>query len=470
MSVCVNFQTTKKLEPKTILETLANRGEKIMVISGEYPSVHFGTHLKALHGIEINQEDDGYEVRVCSFANRADLRMFVAAVDVMKSLTGAKALLDGDDEQEIINPREYFDEAWMDEQLDSSMRMNCVLVRHFGSPVIMDGLILSICFGPFIADEFELDLSNPDKEAFEDLQGYLTNLQWRFADKKDTSTHLAMPNPDDKDDRSLSISMIYAKDGKVEPFDYVSYADLLGLMDMDKNGVANDVALIHMEDFPKIMPSDTFIMMDDYQSALDGELSYDGFRQMMDRAKLYKEDDYFHRPVFPGNGYDDIRRTFVLMWNPAISSVKLEDHVADIPRLLTAYFNWSVYEYEKARKNDRFVMIRCGKGRTGLVMSGIFASNPYQDGDWSGRGRKVYYMDLTPNFIADPEHLDNLITTEDLQKAIPSFDWSGGHSGRLLTEGQAELLEKLLADYLTKFCNNVDGKTVNGFSLPQGGN
>lgn len=114
------------------------------------------------------------------------------------------------------------------------------------------------------------------------------------------------------------------------------------------------------------------------------------------------------------------------------------------------------------------MLIRCGEGRTGLVMSGIFDSHPYQTGDRSGRGRKVLYMDLTPNFIADPERLEHFLTTEDLQKAIPSFDWSGGHSGRLLTEVQAVKLEELLADYLPQFCNNVDGITVNGFALPQG--
>jgi hypothetical protein len=157
------------------------------------------------------------------------------------------------------------------------------------------------------------------------------------------------------------------------------------------------------------------------------------------------------------------------MWNPAISSVKMEDHVDSIPNLLTEHYNWSVYEYKEAKKNDRFVLIRCGEGKTGLVMSGIFDSNPYQAGDWSGKGRKVFYMDMTPNFIADPEEAE-IITTKQLQEAIPSFDWSGGHSGRLLTEEQARQLEDLLAPYLSKFVNNVDEETVNGYSLPDGSN
>ena len=151
----------------------------------------------------------------------------------------------------------------------------------------------------------------------------------------------------------------------------------------------------------------------------------------------------------------------------AVSSIKMEDHVDSIPNLLTGNFNWSVYEYQEAKKNDRFVLIRCGEGNTGLVMSGIFDSNPYQSGDWSSKGRTVFYMDMTPNFIIDPEEAE-IITTKQLQDAVPSFDWSGGHSGRLLTEEQAKQLEKLLAQYLCKFVNKVDEKTVNGFSLPDG--
>lgn len=99
-------------------------------------------------------------------------------------------------------------------------------------------------------------------------------------------------------------------------------------------------------------------------------------------------------------------------------------------------------------------------------MSGVFDSNPYQGGDWSGRGRTVFYMDMQPNFIANPEKAD-IITTATLTEAIPTFDWSGGHSGRLLNEEQAKQLEALLAKYLKRFVNNVDGVTVNGFDLPQ---
>lgn len=460
MSVCINFRTSKKFEPKTIFDELVKRGKRIMITSEEFPCLKLGTYQEALRGIEINQVENGYEIRVCSFANRSDLQLYAAVVEMMESLTGEKPLYEDDEEEVITNPKEYLGEDWISKHLEQSLRMNCVLIKYYGKPIIMDGLFFPFCFGPMMANDFDINLSDPFSEDINDVQDYLAGLQWKYADKESTATRLALKNPNDGE-RSLSMSVIFAEDGKVLSFDYVSYADVVCLMDKDK-----DVVMIRMEDFWKIIPSEGFTLMDDYQVAKDGDLSYSSFLEMQKKAKLFQVEDLSYHPTFPGNGYDEKQKTYVLMWNPAISSVKMDDHVDSIPNLLTEHYNWSVYEYQEAKKNDRFVMIRCGEGKTGLVMSGVFDSNPYQAGDWSGKGRKVFYMDMTPNFIADPEKAE-IITTQELQEAIPSFDWTGGHSGRLLTEDQAKKLEKLLAPYLGKFVNNVDEETVNGFSLPQ---
>lgn len=463
MSVCVNFRTKKQFEPKMLFDELVKRGKKIMVTSAEFPCLKLGTHLEALRGIEINKEDNGYEIRVCSFANRADLQLYGAVVEMMVSLTGENPLYEDNEEEVISDPKEFFGDKWIKSQRESSFSVMCALIKYNGKPIIMDGIFFPFCFGPILARDFDIDLSDPYIEDLNVIQDYLSGLQWKYADKESTSSRLALQNPNEEE-RPLSISLIYAEDGKVKPFDYVSYADVLCLMDKDK-----EVVMIHMEDFWKIISSDGFELMDDYQVSIKGDLSYKDFLEMQKKAKLFAVDDLSYHPTFPGNGYDEKQKTYVLMWNPAISSVKMEDHVDSIPNLLTEHYNWSVYEYKEAKKNDRFVLIRCGEGKTGLVMSGIFDSNPYQAGDWSGKGRKVFYMDMTPNFIADPEEAE-IITTQQLQEVIPSFDWSGGHSGRLLTEEQARQLEDLLAPYLSKFVNNVDEETVNGFSLPDGSN
>jgi len=70
-------------------------------------------------------------------------------------------------------------------------------------------------------------------------------------------------------------------------------------------------------------------------------------------------------------------KTYILFWNPAISSYKLEDFQREIDDYENADMNWGVWEYEKACAGDRFFMVRCGSGKTGICMSGYFSSDPW---------------------------------------------------------------------------------------------
>ena len=93
-------------------------------------------------------------------------------------------------------------------------------------------------------------------------------------------------------------------------------------------------------------------------------------------------------------------------------------------------------------------------------MSGIFDTNPYLGKDWSGRGRKVYYMDMALNAILNPE-VAPMVTTGELQDAIPDFNWHGGSSGRLLTEKQAKTMENIWRKYLLSIEDKIDGVAIN---------
>lgn len=138
--------------------------------------------------------------------------------------------------------------------------------------------------------------------------------------------------------------------------------------------------------------------------------------------------------------------TIILFWNPGISSYTIERlrEELDVEEHVS---NWSVWEHEKAHRGDRFFMVRCGEGKTGICMSGRFSSEPYIDEDWSGKGREVYYMDLMADTVIDPDILP-ILSTEILSQEIPSFDWSGGHSGRLLPAEESEKLEELWENFL----------------------
>ena len=97
-------------------------------------------------------------------------------------------------------------------------------------------------------------------------------------------------------------------------------------------------------------------------------------------------------------------------------------------------------------------------------MSGVFDSHPYEGKDWSGKGRRTFYMDMVPNLILNPETA-LMITTKELQEAIPSFDWSGGHSGRLLAEDEAQKMEMLWQQFIEKHKDQIDGVNMNAVNI-----
>lgn len=134
--------------------------------------------------------------------------------------------------------------------------------------------------------------------------------------------------------------------------------------------------------------------------------------------------------------------TFILKWNPEVSNIKAEDWKRWKERFPFITPNWSVWEHEKSDDRDRFFMVRVGEGRTGLVMRGRFCSMPKEGDDWSGKGRKVFYRDMYIDNIMDPE-TDPIITTEELEAAVPDFDWRAGHSGMRLSDAQATAVERL---------------------------
>ena len=139
-------------------------------------------------------------------------------------------------------------------------------------------------------------------------------------------------------------------------------------------------------------------------------------------------------------------KTLILMWNPAISSIDMRAFKDFFAEPVGTDFNWSVWDWKQAHAGDRFFMVRVGeegkggKGN-GIVMSGYLTSEPYRGRDWSGKGREVYYMDLQPDYLFDTEKVRTL-TDEFLMESFPQFDWTGGHSGRVLDTETAALLEE----------------------------
>ncbi|MBR2102666.1 MAG: hypothetical protein IJ928_07950 [Prevotella sp.] len=137
-------------------------------------------------------------------------------------------------------------------------------------------------------------------------------------------------------------------------------------------------------------------------------------------------------------------KTYLMRWNPAISSYTEKDYEECVANMKNGMFrlNWSIYEWEEARKGDLFYMMRVGDDKAGIVFNGQFISDPYPADDWAGTTRRRMYVDMVCSNPSEPRSLP-CIPLEKLQEAIPSIAWSKGHSGALLPEDVVTKLKEL---------------------------
>lgn len=154
--------------------------------------------------------------------------------------------------------------------------------------------------------------------------------------------------------------------------------------------------------------------------------------------------------------------TFLLYWNPYFSSYKLSRFIDefDFPEGIDVLtedddwdrspndFDWSIVEHEKAHAGDRFVFIKVGYEKpTGIVGVGHFTTEPFVSEDWSGQGRKIYYMGMDWESVIKPTS-DKILRTNVLIEAIPEIIWSKGKAGVMVTPEIAAKIEALWKKHL----------------------
>jgi hypothetical protein len=137
-------------------------------------------------------------------------------------------------------------------------------------------------------------------------------------------------------------------------------------------------------------------------------------------------------------------KTYLMRWNPSISSFKEKDFEECVENMVHGMFriNWSIYEWEEARRGDLFFMMRVGDDKAGIVFSGQFISDPYPGDDWAGTTKRRIYVDMIVTNSVEPGAVPR-VTLEKLQEAIPEFEWEKGHSGVLLTEDIVTKLDEM---------------------------
>ena len=136
---------------------------------------------------------------------------------------------------------------------------------------------------------------------------------------------------------------------------------------------------------------------------------------------------------------------YLMRWNPTVSTLTEKGYEDCLANRVHGMFriNWSIFEWQEARRGDFFYMLRTGDDKAGIVFSGQFISDPNPDEDWEGSTRRRMYVDMV---CQAPDESDSapLVALEELQQAIPSITWTTGHSGVLLSEDEVEQLSNLL--------------------------
>ena len=137
-------------------------------------------------------------------------------------------------------------------------------------------------------------------------------------------------------------------------------------------------------------------------------------------------------------------KTYLMRWNPSISSFTEKDYEECVNNMVHGMFrmNWSINEWEEARRGDMFFMMRVGDDKAGIVFLGQFITDPYPGDDWAGSTKRRMYVDMVCMNPVEPG-VKPRISLEKLQESIPTVDWSKGHSGVLLSEEVVTTLDIL---------------------------
>ena len=138
-------------------------------------------------------------------------------------------------------------------------------------------------------------------------------------------------------------------------------------------------------------------------------------------------------------------KKYLMRWNPSISSFTEKDFEECIANMVHGMFrmNWSINEWEEARRGDIFYMMRVGDDKAGIVFMGQFIYDPYPGDDWAGSTKRRMYVDMVCSNPTEPGAMPS-VSLNKLQEAIPAFEWSKGHSGVLLSNEIADKLIDLL--------------------------
>ena len=463
MSICVDVKTQRRVRPEEIFDSLVEKGMNIVVTNYDFPCLRFGVMQYSIRGIEVCEEDYGYEIRVCVGSSEYDYRCFCQTIHIVSALTNGSVFTE--DNEHIDNIGDFFDDAWIEHQMRGDCNLLYALFRPSGEAIILYGLFAPICLGFQTLSIEGNDMWNPDFEKYKSMLNYLSLIQFAVSDVEFAPHNLVIKNKEN-DTEEKGMTAIHISNNQVSQFDFVPFNPLVAFIDEDRKRSI----VIPFEKLRYVSRNRGLHMFDDYQcgkclAKLAKEektqpIDVSDVRDMMEDAMHYQPKDLFYKPTYPGNGYDKQQRTYVLMWNPdsRCPDMSEKEFRTCISNIWPDKYDllWDVSECRSMRMGDRFFVVRNGQDINGIVMSGVFGSYAYLQ----RCSMNSISVELVFNFTVDyNEH--PIVTIEQLKEAIPDFDWSRTFGSYKLKTNQAKTLEALFAPYFDSMKGKADGTTIN---------
>ena len=140
--------------------------------------------------------------------------------------------------------------------------------------------------------------------------------------------------------------------------------------------------------------------------------------------------------------------TFILSWNPNISSYKMETHLEVVSHAkmgnVPQRFDWSVQDWQKVKDGDMIVLLQVGTDSDGIAMIGKIKGKPEADESWREDGSKDHYVYIEIFDAYNPSEFKELLA-ENFENEFDKIKWHKGHSGELIDKATADrLLKKLI--------------------------
>ena len=135
--------------------------------------------------------------------------------------------------------------------------------------------------------------------------------------------------------------------------------------------------------------------------------------------------------------------TFILRWNPNISSYKMETHLEVISHVrkmeFPNKFDWSIYDWHKAKDGDMVILLQVGTDDDGIAMIGKIVGEPVADESWRKDGSKVHYIYIEIFDAFNPAEQKEF-RAENFENEFDKIKWHKGHSGELIDQAIANRL------------------------------